>query len=106
MELAAAARQQAVVGDVLCQRVLEDVDRLVTRRALVQELLAAQLDEVRADVRRRVPHARQHPERHLAAEDGRRLQQLLRIVRQPVEARHDDALHRVRNRVGSRHRAR
>ena len=73
MKLAAASSQQAVVGDVLRQRVREDVGRLVSRRAFVQKLVAAELIEVRNDIGRSVPHSHQQPERHLAADDGRRL---------------------------------
>ncbi len=100
MEVAAAARQQAVVGDVLRQRVLEDEGRLVARRALVEELEPAQLIEVCADVRAPF-HTRVSS---LSGTSRPRTDAVcsscFAIVRQPIDARHDDAVNRVGNRLG------
>ena len=106
VELAAAARQQAVVGDVLRQRVLEDEHRLVGGRRARTGTPGGR--DRRATVRDRAPRrqARQQPQRHFAPEDRGRLQQLLRSVRQAIEPRHDDAVNGFGNRACRRRRAR
>ena len=98
VELAPAARQQAVVGHVLGQRMLEDEHRLIAAGALVHELLAAELGQRRIQIAA-LRQPLEQAARHFAANHRRRLQQLLGRVGQAIEAGHDHALHGVRNRL-------
>ena len=98
VELAPAARQQAVVGHVLGERMLEDEHRLIAAGALVHELLAAQLGQRRIQIAA-LRQSLEQAARHFASDHRRRLQQLLWRVGQPIEAGHDHALHGVRNRL-------
>ena len=98
VERLAAGGEQALVGDLLGERVLEDVHRFDRSAQLVQELEAPQLAERGPERERVAPHGSQQPRRDLAAEDGGGLEEALGILRQPVDARHEDVLDRGRDR--------
>ena len=98
VERLTAGGQQALVGDLLGERVLEDVHRLGRSAQLVQELEAPQLAERGLERASVAPHGSQQPRRDLAAEDGGGLEEALGVLRQPVDARHEDFLDRGRDR--------
>lgn len=61
------AGEQAVVGDILGQRVPEDEHRFVAARPFIQELLPAEVQQLGADVGR-AAHPREEAQWDLAAE--------------------------------------
>ena len=90
--------QDRVVGDLLRQRVLENVFGIAHRRLLVDEL--AQLQVIEKTVEFVVGlerHAAHQREWKFASEDGKRLQQFLGIGSNTVDARRENPLHRRRN---------
>ena len=93
----AAMRQEPVVRDVLRQRVLEHVDRLLVTRRLVQKLQALQLEQMGMEWARAVPHPVQQLRRELAPENRGALDEALGGVGQPIDARHDHALDGIGN---------
>src|ERR1700731_218871 len=94
MQQLAALDQQRVVGDLLRQRVLEDVFDLGRGRLFVDELAGLQGRQSRLQfpVHRRsdLPDQRQ---RRLPAHYGEGLDQLLVLTRQPVDTRGQYPLH-------------
>ncbi len=95
----AAADQQAVVGHVLGQGVFEEVARIAVRGLLEEELPRLEVEEQAVEGLAAVPHRAQQLARELAAEHRGGLQEPLVVLRQAVDARHQDALD------GARHRA-
>ena len=96
VQLAACAGQQAVVRDVLRQRVLEDDCGFVGARFLVQKLEPTEFPQFQR-ILAAAPHSVQELERYFTTEHGGGLQDVLRSFRQPIDPRHNHALHRLRN---------
>ena len=87
--------QDAAVGGFLHQRVLEDVLDLRHSLAPADQLHRLKLRHAGVlRLRRPVDHL-QHPAKEAAADNRGQLQGLLDLVRQPVDARQDQALHGV-----------
>ncbi len=98
MELAAARGEQRGLGDLLRERVLEGVDDLLARRALEEELQARELAEMGLDRARAVPDRGEKGRGELPAQDRRGLKDALGLLVEPVDARGEHAMHRVRDR--------
>ncbi len=95
VELLAPLQQQALVGDVVRERVLEHVHELRIERALEDEIEGAELPHAVGGVLRERRGPLQQPQRELAPDHRGRLDRPLRILGQTIEPRHDHALHRV-----------
>ncbi len=88
--------QHAGIGGLLDQRVAEVVDRLLGMRSADQEVRALKPRERRQHLRLlAVEHRRDDRGPDLARHGGGRLQHVLVGGQQPVQARGDDAAHRV-----------
>ena len=88
-------QQEAVVGHLVRQGMLEGVVRLGEQAGLIQELRRLQVRQ--AAVQRRLGQLRNGLEQrqgHLGANDGSRLQEPLLLRRQPVDACRQHGLHR------------
>ena len=72
------------------------------RRLLVDQLERAQLVDVRAHALARLRDALEQPQRELAADHRRHLDGEPGVVVQPIEARHQHVLDRVRHRDRAR----
>ena len=95
-------QQQAAVGHLVRQGVLEGVFRLGEQAGLVQELRRLQVRQ--AAVQRRLGHVGnglQQGQGHLRANHRGGLEQPLLLRRQPVDARRQHRLHRGRHLHGS-----
>ena len=90
--------RQAVVHDLLRERVLEHVDGLRGTRLLVQELEPRQLPEVRLEVARPAPHCLEEPERDLPPDHRGQAQRVLHVLGEAVDARPQRLLDGVRHR--------
>src|SRR5216683_5442853 len=92
----AALDQQRVIGDLLRQRVLEDVFDIARGRLLVYELRHLQLGEhpLQLVVLLSVEYPPDERQGELPANYGERLQQLLLIGWQPINSRGKDRLYR------------
>ena len=88
--------EQALVGHLLDERVLEGVAGLVPRRRRLQELVALELQEMHVEVVT-VPEEREQRGGELAPQHGADLQQTPRLVVQPVDPGHEHALDRLRH---------
>src|SRR5215475_1441310 len=77
MHSLAAWCQEALVGDVLGQGILEDVDGFLCSCALKKKLQSLQLREQRCEPIRAVPDDRQQSRGKLASQHSSRLQKLL-----------------------------
>ena len=88
--------EEALVGDLLDERMVEGVAGLVQRRRGLEELQALQLGDVRVEAGS-VPDQQQQPGRELAAQHGADLEHASSFVVQPVDAGHEHALHRLRH---------
>jgi hypothetical protein len=96
---APAPLEEARVRHLLGQRMLEDVHRLLGAGPLVEELQTHQLPQrVLEAGARAAPHRREQPERDLTAEHRGSLEEALGVLRQPVDARQEDLLDRLRYR--------
>ena len=95
VERLAARGQEPVVGHVLGEGVLEDVDGLVGADRLVDEFQALQLVELRLERCGAVPDGPQEAQRELAAEHRGGLEDTTRLVGKPVHARGEDVLDRL-----------
>jgi hypothetical protein len=95
VKVAALTREQTVVSHVLGERMPEDEHLFVAAGFFKKELEPAQLFQLRCYPLRPAPHPGQKAEPHLAAQHCRRLQELLGGIRQPIDPRHDDAMHGV-----------
>jgi hypothetical protein len=92
MQGAAPLAQQAVVGHVLDDRVLEDVGGLRQEALLVDELERLQLAQHRVHL---LAHARdpaQRADQELSPDDRGELHRPLALLAEPVEAGHDDVV--------------
>ena len=86
--------EQAAVGHLVRQGVLEGVFQLGEEVGLIEELRGLEVGEVAAQVSvRQVGNGLQQGQRHLGANDGGGLQQALGLRRQPVDARCQHGLH-------------
>ena len=104
--------QEAAVGHLLGEGVLEGVDQLGKQARLVQELGVLEMREAQAErLFRQLRHSLEEGQGHLGADDRRGLEQALLLRGQAVDARRQDGLHRgwylngrqgVRQAVGSR----
>ena len=83
---AAPAQQEAVVGDLVGERVNEDISRLLGVDPLVDELQALQLPQVGLERRPLLPQRLEQRERELAADHRRRPQEPARLLGQEVDA--------------------
>src|SRR5215468_9194633 len=87
MQRAAALAQEAVIGDVLDDRVLEDVRRLLQRPLLVDELEALQLAEQLLETLAHLRHATQQAHEELASDNRRDLHRALAVLTEPIQPR-------------------
>jgi hypothetical protein len=92
-----AVDQQAIVGHVLGERVLEDVGRLVGRQALVEELEPPELQQIRFQDPRPIPDRGQKAQGELAPQHRGRLEHALGLLREPIDPRHEDPVDGVRD---------
>ena len=98
VQRAAAIAQQAPVGDLVRQRVLERVLELGEQARLVQELRRLQPRQPAShSVLVEVGNDQQQGERHVLADDGGGLEEPLVLAVQPVDPRGEDGLHRRRH---------
>ena len=98
VELAAPVLQQAPVGHLVRERVLEGVLQVREELRLVEELRFLQMGEPAPQgLLRLLRDRRQQRVGHVLADHRGRLQQLLLLWRQPVDARRQDRLHRRRD---------
>ena len=98
MQLLAALLEDRVVGDLLRERVLEDILDVGDRRLLVDELAKLEVGEETLELLVRVSgDGPGETEDELPAEDGKSLQERLLVVAQPVDTRGEDGLHGRRN---------
>ena len=91
-------QQEAAVGHLVRQGMLEGVFRLGEQARLIQEL--GRLEVRQAAVQRLLGQVRNGLEQgqgHLGANDGSRLEEPLLLRRQPVDARRQHGLHRGRH---------
>ena len=99
--------QQAAVGHLLRQGVLEGVDQLGEQTRLVQELGVLEMREAQAErLFGQLRHGLEEGQRDLRPNDRRGLEQALLLRRQAVDARRQDGLHGGRHlhgRQGVRH---
>ena len=87
MKRATPVRRQHPIGRIVNQRVLEAVFDVRKQVCLVEEFGILQvLERLAQPIRPQVCHRLQDAERHLVANDSRRLQQALVDQRQPVDA--------------------
>src|SRR5262249_18324815 len=94
--LATLAKDRGI-GTLLGRRLLEDVLDVGDSRLLVDELAELQIaDQPLKHFLRAPGDSPCQAQDELAAEHGKRLQQVLLIVAQPVDARGEDGLHRRR----------
>ena len=98
VELAAPRREEGRLGDVLRQRVLERVRDLLAGRALGEELEPGELAEARIDRALAVPDRGQERRGELAPEDRGGLEHALVVLVEAIDARGQDAVHRVGHR--------
>ena len=98
MQLLAPLLEDRVVGNLLRERVLEDILDVRDRRLLVDEFTKLQIGEEAFELLFRVARdASCETEDELAAEDGKSLQERLLVVTQPIDTRGEDGLHGRRN---------
>ena len=98
MQLLAALLEDRVVGDLLRERVLEDILDIRDRRLLVDEFAKLEIGEEAFELLFRMSgDAPCETEDELPAEDGKSLQERLLVVAQPVDTRGEDGLHGRRN---------
>ena len=95
MQRLARRAEEAVVGDLLDERVVERVDGLGAAGELVHEVQPRQLGQVGGDRAGTAPDRLQQRARELAPEHGRRLQEALLGVGQPVDPRGEHRAQRV-----------
>ncbi len=98
VQLAASLQEDALVRDVVDQRVLEHVRQLGVVGLLVDELQAPQLAHQPRHPVAHLGRALEQAQRELAADHGGDLDRALGVVAQPVDARREDALDAVRHR--------
>src|SRR5271154_5872002 len=95
VQLLAPLDQNRVVGHFLRQRVLEDVLGVADGRLLVNELAQLQVIEHAVEfVLRLLNYLTNQRQRKFTADDGQRLQQVLRIGGQPIDTRRQNPLYR------------
>ena len=104
VQAAPAAREQALVRDVLGEGVVEDVDGLALAALLVDELQAPELREVGLEAAGAAPDGLEQPERELASQHRGGLEHPSRLLRQPIDARQQHVVHACRAR-GARARS-
>jgi len=101
MQVTATLVQQAAVGDLLGERVLERVFGIGEQTALVQEFGGGETPQHARNVRlAEIGHRAEQLERHVFAHDGSGLQETLLVRRQPVDASGQDRLDRGGHRDG------
>src|SRR5262249_19797784 len=94
VELLAALQQNGVVSNLLGQRVLEDVFHIRDRRLLVHEFAKLQIaDQPLEFVLRSPGDGPREAEDELAAQHRQRLEEILFVVAQPIDAGGEDRLH-------------
>jgi hypothetical protein len=89
--------EERTIGHLVCQGMLEGVFRLGEQTRLIQKL--RRLEVRQATVQRCLGHVRnglEQRQEHLSANNGSRLQEPLRLRRQPVNACSQHRLHRGR----------
>src|SRR5208337_966873 len=97
MKVLAALHQQAAVGNVLNHRMLEDVRRLGEQSMLVDDLQRFQFSEQTLELARQSSHPLEQSHDELSTDYGGKLNRSLSIDAEPIETRHDDVLHGVRD---------
>ena len=98
MQLLATLEQHRVVSHLLRERVLEDIFDVGDRGLLVNELAKLQSrDQAFQLVLGFARHGARQTENEFAAEDRERLQQVLLVIVQPVDAGGENGLHGRRN---------
>ncbi len=98
VQLAAPVLQQAPVGHLVRERVLEGVLQVREELRLVEELRLLQMREPAPQgLLRLLRDRREQRVGHVLADHRGRLQELLLLWRQPVDARRQDRLHRGRD---------
>jgi len=98
VELLPTLDEQALVGDVLDYRVLEDVGRLGQEPLLVDDLQRLQLLEETLQLARESRDPLEQPAEELTADHRGELHGALALLAEPVQARHDDVADGVRDR--------
>ena len=94
MQRALPVMEQAAVRDLVGERVLERVFEVRKEAGLVEELAGLQAGQLGPHlVFRRVSDGEEERQRHVLADDRRRLEQPLGLGRQAVDARCQDGLH-------------
>ncbi len=89
---AAPLAEQAVVGHVLDDGVLEDVGGLGQEALLVDDLEGLQLAQEPVELPAHSGHPPQQPDEELPSDDGGELHSPLAVVAEPVESGHDDVV--------------
>ena len=92
MELLPALDEQALVGDILDHRVLEDVGRLGQEPLLVDDLERLQFLKESLQLAGESRDALQRASQELTADHRGELHGPLAVLAEPVEARHDDVV--------------
>ena len=88
----ASRGEEAAVGDLLDEGMLEDVDRLAARRLLVQELQPLQLGQRTLEHVGPLPERGEQPMGNQPPDHGGLLDETLGLGGQPVDARHQHLL--------------
>ncbi len=102
VQLPASLLEQALVGHVLDEGVLEDVGRLGRQRELVDDLELLELGQELGEPLGEPGHPLEEPAEELTPDDRRELHGPLAVLAEPVQARHDDALDGVGHVQGAR----
>src|SRR5208282_1649363 len=97
MKVLAALHQQAAVGNVLDHRMLEDVRRLGEQSMLVDDFQRFQFSEQTLELAGQSGHSLEQSHDELSADHGCKLNHSLSVDAEPIEPRHDDALHGIGN---------
>ncbi len=92
MEVLAPLEEQALIGHILDDGVLEDVLHLGKETLLMDQLHVRQCLEATLDFGGDLRDAGEEAEPELSADDGRRLRRPFHSVLEPVQARTDDVL--------------
>lgn len=105
MKIFGALYQQAAVGNVLDNCMLEDVPRLGEKPVLVDDLQSLKFSEQAVEPAGHSSHPLEESHDELPADYGSELNHSLSVAAEPIETRHDDVLHgvgdaQIRERLG------
>ena len=102
MKFLAPLQEEAVIGDILDDRMLEDVGGLRQQTLFVDNFERLQLLQQALEFSGETGHPLQQSHHELAANNGSYLHRALAVGAEAVEPRHDDALNRIRERSPGR----